>query len=358
MLAFPANAQVEPERVAVLSRGVNIVHWFRFPARLTADYFRTYVNAAELAQLRRYGFTFVRLPVQPEVMRGEDYRARALCAAIAAIHSAGMAVVIDLHPYRWRLEREAAHREEFLETWRDLAALLADTDPDRTFLEVLNEPVFQNGAEAWHALQVQAVEIIRAAAPQHTIIATGHFWGGLRGLLALTPLEDRNIVYSFHFYQPQFWTALASFVSDSPDQPQRNPDRAAIARLPWPSGDRETCMQSADTQHARTRALIDANYCQQGWNAAKIQRLVAQAGAWSARHQVPVIAGEIGVSQRIPPQMRAAWLHDVHSALEAQRIGWAVWGYDDVMGLARVKDAQGRVSLREEVLQGLGLLAE
>ncbi len=356
----PAYAQVPEERVAVLARGINIVHWFRFPARMTADYFRNYIGADELGQLRRYGFTFVRLPVQPEILRSANGPAirRALRAAIGAIQQAGMAVVVDLHPYRWRLENNAEDRAEFLQTWRSLAPLLADTDPDVTFVEILNEPVFQDDPGSWHRLQAEAAQIIRAALPGHTLIATGHFWGGLRGLLALTPLDDRNVVYSFHFYQPQFWTTLASSIPDSPDNRAHNPDRPAIARLPWPSGDKAACMEAAGTQHARTLALIAANYCGHGWGRDQMRRLIGQAGDWAQRHQVPVIAGEIGVSDRIPAEMRSRWLQDVRTVLESLRIGWALWGYDDVMGLKRTRNAQGEVHMHTEILPGLGLAAD
>src|SRR5581483_6847337 len=50
---------------------------------------------------------------------------------------------------------------------------------------------------------------------------------------------------------------------------------------------------------------------------------------------------------------RLAWLAAVRAACEEQRIGWALWGYDDSMGLAL--QPPGRSSLDSDVLRALGL---
>ena len=63
------GASLAPERVAALARGVNLTNWFRFPPRADDDALRTYLDDAAIAALRRAGFNFVRLAVQPEAVQ-------------------------------------------------------------------------------------------------------------------------------------------------------------------------------------------------------------------------------------------------------------------------------------------------
>src|SRR6266511_4738400 len=55
-------------------------------------------------------------------------------------------------------------------------------------------------------IQGKLITAIRAGAPQHTIIASGHRWSGPYELLFLEPYADRNIIYNFHFYEPFAFT--------------------------------------------------------------------------------------------------------------------------------------------------------
>ena len=66
--ALSAHAEPSAERLAVLRHGVNITNWFRFPPNRDPLAMRAYLGDLAMRDLRRAGFTFVRLPVQPEVL--------------------------------------------------------------------------------------------------------------------------------------------------------------------------------------------------------------------------------------------------------------------------------------------------
>src|SRR5690349_11366769 len=61
-----SSAEVPRERVEMLAKGVNISHWFRWPPRNEPAALRSQFDDAAIAQLRRLGFTYVRLPIGPE----------------------------------------------------------------------------------------------------------------------------------------------------------------------------------------------------------------------------------------------------------------------------------------------------
>ncbi len=351
LLAGAARAAVPPERMQGLQRGLNVANWFRFPQRNDPSFMRGYLADAEIAQFRAWGFDYVRIAVQPEILRNaagriDEDRFAALAAGMRRLQAGGLGTMVELHPQRWRLESKEEDRDALRGLWRALAPRLAPFDPARTFIEILNEPVFDGDPGTWHALQADLARIIRTALPAHTIIATGHHWSSLDGLLALVPLPDPNVVYTFHYYRPQFWTTLGSGV--------RAADPDAIARLPWPQADADACKGAGQTQSDQTRRLI-AWHCGQRWDGRKLRTDLDAAAGWARRHGVNVIANEIGVSARIAPASREAYLRDLRAALEANGIGWALWGYDDSMGFARRKDGAGRISVAQDVVRGLGL---
>jgi endoglucanase len=126
-----------------------------------------------MRDLRRAGFTFVRLPVQPEVLARPGVPG-ALADAISRLLRHGLGVVISPHPVDWHLEKSSGDRARLLAVWRTLASVLRPFDPRLTFAEVLNEPVFPHDPHAWAALQRDVLAEIRARLPVNTVVLTGN----------------------------------------------------------------------------------------------------------------------------------------------------------------------------------------
>lgn len=347
LLLFATIARAEPpaERVAVLQRGVSITGWFRFPASADPPALRTYMGDSAIMDLRRVGFSFVRLPVQPVFLDGAPERLPLLIDAIRRLQRAGLGVLIDAHPDTWHFETSAQDRAALVGFWRDLAPALRGLDPRLTFPELLNEPVFPRAAEQWAALQDQLLSIVRTALPQDTIVLTGNDWGSIAGLAALRPVADGNVVYSFHFYEPAELTSLAAY--------RPGLDRGALAHLPFPA-EPGACAALAARTDADTSGLI-RYYCSLHWDAALVAEHIASAADWGRRNHAAVLLGEFGASAALAPSARITWLRAVREACEANGIGWALWGYDDVMGFAVRRPPGRHAVLDPAVLQALGL---
>jgi endoglucanase len=320
-----------------LARGINITGWFRFPVSRDPAILATYMSDRALADLRAAGFDFVRLAIDPDVTDTP-----VLLAAIRRIQRQGLTVVVSPHPHDWHLEAEP---NRLLAFWRGLAPALRPLDPVRTVPEVVNEPVFPDDPAGWAALQHVVLGEIRRALPDVTIVLTGQDWGSVGGLLALAPEDDPNVVYSFHFYDPSELTSLAAY--------RAGLDRVALARLPFPVG--EGCAATAaGASDAATRDLM-RYYCALGWDVPRVGAPIERAAAWGRLHHVPVLAGEFGASAALNPAARLAWLRTVREAFETRRIGWALWGYDDVMGFAVARPPASRPVLDRAVLAALGM---
>jgi endoglucanase len=336
---LPSRAEGRPP----LTHGINITGWFRFPVSRQPATLAAYLSAQALADLRDGGFDFVRLAVDPDVV-ADPVLTTVLIESIARIERQGLSVVVSPHPGRWRLEHEPQRLRQF---WRDLAPRLQPLDPARTVVEVVNEPVFANEPEGWAKLQHLVLGDIRAALPHSTVVLTGADWGSIRGLLALTPEEDPNVLYSFHFYDPPELTSLAAF------RPEL--DRAVMARLPFPGADRASCVATADaTQDEATRDLV-RYYCSFGWIETALRTPIEQAAAWAREHHVRLFAGEFGASSALNAPARLAWFRTVRGTFAAHDIPWALWGYDDVMGFDVPRPPPARPRLNPAVLAAIGL---
>ncbi len=350
-LPAPARAEVPAARLATLARGVNITNWFRYPAAQDDAYFRTYIGDATLAGLRRAGFTFVRLAVQPELMlrdgHPDTHRLALLAAAVARIERHGLGVVVGWHPQTWHLETSAAEQQALQDLWGAFADRLRPLDAALTVPEIVNEPVFDKHESEWEALQQKVLARIRTVLPRETVVLTGNDWGSIDGLLGLHPVADGNVVYSFHFYEPMVLTSLGSF--------DPSLDHAALAHLPFPVEGAHACDAAEQTTtQPHTRDVIRF-YCSQHWDAAKLRSMVDQAAAWGRRNHVAVECGEFGASDQLPPAPRLAWIGDMRRALQADGIGWALWGYDDSMGFDIHPDRVPHRSLDPALLRALGL---
>jgi hypothetical protein len=351
MAPVPALAQpVAEARVAALARGVNATNWWRYPARHAPDHFTHYLRDADLATLRRAGFTFIRLPVDPPQIadasgRVNPTRLAWLLTAIGRINQAGLAVVVEPHPPNSHpVEGNPA---PLLALWEGLAPALARTDPDKVFLELFSEPIYDQNEAAWFALQERLAALVRARAPRHTIIATGANWSSLAGLERLTPLADRNVIYTFHFYVPMVFTHQGSTWTSAALR--------SVQNLRWPAGDAADCIAAVPPPSEPRGLQMAQAFCRQGWDFAQLRREVGRAEAWARRHGVPVFAGEFGAGCFNPDRAsRLRWFADARRAFEEAGMGWAIWGLDNCMGFG-AKPAEGPVVLAPDILAALGL---
>jgi endoglucanase len=344
LLLLPAAGADEPP--ALLRRGINITNWFRFPPNSDPAALRAYLDDAAMQALHRAGFTFVRLPVQPELLASPGV-ASVVVDAMARLQHHGLAVVVVPHPGNWHLESEPGDRAKLLAFWRTLAPMLRRLNPPMTFPEVLNEPVFADAPATWATLQHQVLLEIRAVLPANTVVLTGADWGSIAGLLALAPEPDPNVVYSFHLYDPAELTALGAY--------RAGLDSAAMARLPFPVEDSIACQRTAATTNDPPTTDLMRFYCTQHWDVAKLSAKIFEATDWARRNHAFVLAGEFGATQRLNTPARLAWLAAVRGACEQSAIGWALWGYDDSMGFALHPPSGSRV-FDPGVLRALGLI--
>lgn len=86
-----------------------------------------------------------------------------------------------------------------------------------------------------------------------------------------------------------------------------------------------------------------SKYMDQGWGPERMTKMAESAAAWAKRNQARLVVTEFGVlRQGIDTGSRLRWLQDVRKALETAGIGWTVWDYADVFGVAQSEGAVSR----------------
>lgn len=347
--------QVPPSRLARLRRGINLSHWFAQAADYSKAHLESHTTADDLALIKSIGFDHVRLTLEPSPLITSDDPGRLKAdylkyfdKALDLILAQGLAVIVDIHPsdeFKVRLNSSDRQIEAFGKFWTALAMHLSTRDPERVFLEIINEPMVEDGYR-WSGIQGKLISAVRSSAPQHTIIASGHRWSGLAELLFLVPYADRNIIYNFHFYEPFAFTHQGATWA--------GPNVPFYKNVPYPSSP-ESVSKVLDTildEPARYNLL---RYGEDRWNASRVDHEIGVAAAWAAKHRVPLTCNEFGTFRKFAPSAdRAMWIRDLRMALEKHGIGWTMWDYAG--GFAVVNKQNRRATPDMETVKALGFV--
>ena len=208
--ALEPTLEGEAAKTFAPKRGVNVTGWFQYGEFRESRF-------SELQKLHDMGADFIRLPLEPT----KFYDASSavwpqLERTLTETKRLGLRVIVDLHPLfnTQRLALTGDPRYPALLT--KLATLLPKYGLSNVALELMNEPISPVGDSCepsfdWNPFQQKFYSAARAGSKTLTLIATGKCWGGVGGLLELKPLQqggvqDKNVIYSLHDYDPMFFT--------------------------------------------------------------------------------------------------------------------------------------------------------
>jgi hypothetical protein len=241
-------------------------------------------------------------------------------------------------------------------------------------LELLNEPRMKcKGAEQvrWQQMAKQLVQRARAANPVLALVVSGACISSADGLLALDPsaFHDRNVFYTFHFYEPFSFSHQGAQFIPWPDK--------YLDGVPWPASARPISeplrlinervasvpkLDAAAREQATRGAQNNLRRFYAGHHGAEtIRARFAQLHDWAKHHRIPpdrILNGEFGVVRRAPSAPgalcpdRLRWLRDVREASEANGFAWAYFNYSGPFALVKGEEER---SLDPGVLASLGL---
>ena len=342
------------QRAGHLRRGINLSMWYAQTSDHSAARIESYTTEADFKLIKSLGFDHVRVSIDPEPLILDaqlgSLRADAvgrLDTSVQQILAAGLNVVLDIHPeeaWKDKLAKGDDPPARLFAFWGTFAGHYAATDPERVFFEVMNEPQMED-LYRWEGIQARAVARIRSVAPRHTVIATASGYSKIDGLLAMEPVRDENVIYTFHEYDPMWFTHQGANWGTQ--------GWVFLRGVPYPSSPGNIQGVLGQEPDERVRLWVQ-RYGLERWDASRLGAEIAAISEWAQRRGVPLYCGEFGVYRAYAkPADRAVWISDVRTALESKHIGWAMWDYQADFGVV-TKDGAATV-VDQDVVRALGL---
>lgn len=327
-----ATAQKQGEFESMpLYNGVNVSHWLSQSERrgLERD---TQVTKVDFDSIAAMGFDFVRLPIDEvqfydEQMNRDTAAFKLLNNAIQWAIADGLRVIVDLHIVRsHHFNNENGHpntlftdpkeQQKVAHIWQDLQKDLSRYSIDSVAYEFMNEPVAPS-CEIWNSFVAMMFDTIRATEPNRTIVVGSNLWQIPSTFDSLrVPENDKHIVLSFHFYEPELVTHhcapwnMTGFYDGAVNYPGLIlTDSLAISKF---SPEQQKILNSQNTIYNK-----DTMY-------AHMKPAIEKAKALNLH----LICGEFGAYPKvIDKEIRLRWYNDICSIFREHNIANCHWCY-------------------------------
>jgi endoglucanase len=278
------------------------------------------------ADIAKAGFNTVRIPIcfgawaslkrpyQWENTQGLEFADQFVKWAL----SNNLNAVVDLHHTEFDGKIDgAATTERIVWLWQQIAERYKNTDPEKVFFELRNEP-HDIKPDVWRHQAEEIIKAVRTIAPNHTLIVGFHDWNSRQALIDSKPFADGNLIYTFHYYDPFVFTHQGATWAG-----EGLPD---LKYVPFPGSRRDVTVPDS----ARGKWVEDLiNNYEQDSQADKMFADLKAAKNWSDQNNVPIFLGEFGSYSKNPTmEDRCRHAAVVYSALGKLKIPNAWWEWD------------------------------
>jgi aryl-phospho-beta-D-glucosidase BglC (GH1 family) len=316
-------------------KGVNLGGWFsqidaikekdpqKFPG--TLQHIVDFLNVNDFKRIQKSGFNHVRLPVDYSTLFDENSLQpkkeyfELLDKAIQNILAENLVVILDLHKcpghdFHSGTSKEQSfftdskEREKTKKIWAYMAERYCDDS--RVWMELLNEPTAQD-SKLWDQYKDELFWEIRKHAPKNPIVVGSNRWNSASEFANLTPIDDDNVLYSFHFYTPIGFTHQnAAWLKDPFFQQKRD----------WPG----------DYPPPNDQEGLRLNHEYGVWNKTRLKSSIQNALDFREKYKVPVACNEFGVYVQTKREHQLSWLQDFLSLLKEADVGFSYWNYKNL----------------------------
>ena len=354
------NNPLQAKAMKYLNKGINFTNWLE-----NADgKFKSFVfDESDVKLLADNGIKSLRLPIDLDLYAtnrdafvkdttgtvalafDDDTLFTVLDSFVEWTGKYNMSLVIDYHEYDNSYNNTSAKNSKYIqmmaETWKHVAAHYAENTREDIFFELLNEPDMSNGkvtSANWRKAAQEIIDSIRTVDKNHTILFGDAEWYSIKLLAKGTKLNDDNIIYVIHTYEPFAFTHQGGSWTDY----------ATIKNIPFPYDPAKWSTVSGDFGVNKSTASYVKNaiknYYKTGSKEAILEQILV-AKKWAATNDVPVIINEFGaLNTRSTAEDRLNYLTAMREICDTLQIPWTHWGYT------------GNFSLFEGELKGTKLI--
>ncbi len=329
-------------------RGINLGGWLSQCNHEEAHY-DSFITDEDIKTISSWGLDHVRLPVDYELIETEagtpkesGYKYIDNCLSWCKKH--GLRMIIDLHKtagYSFNdafgeansLFSSETMQSRFVGLWERIAARYAK-DRETVVFELLNEIVEEEDSGPWNALSRRAVEAIRKYASETPVIIGGIQWNSVRGVGLLDAPYDKNVVYTFHFYEPFVFThQKAYWVAEMPKD----------FGIGYPAT-MEEYRRAYNSIGEKAEQIFRSGCTEMG--AELLEAMFMEAIEAADRQGAALYCGEYGVIDQAPANDTVRWYRDMHRLFEKHGIGRAAWTYKSMdFGITMAHYAEVREEL-------------
>jgi endoglucanase len=321
-----SNTDGNNRNTFAIKRGTNIAHWLSQSNRRGAER-AAFFTKKDVEYIKAAGFDHIRLPVDEEQLwdstgKREEEAFQMLQNCMAWVQEAGLKVVLDLHIIRshyfnakenrlWTVPEE---QDKLIRLWKDLSLHVRQWPNSMLAYEFMNEPVAEQ-AEQWNRLLNRVADSIRSWEGERTLVIGSNMWQSVNTFDQLrVPAGDKNILLSFHFYEPFHLTHYKASWTDLKD---------FTGQVQYPG---QVVVNGKPGAESRT------------YNRDTLERMMAKAFRLADSLRLPLYCGEFGVIDTAPEEAKVAWYRDMIAIFDKRNVAYANWNYK--AGSFGIVDAQ------------------
>jgi endoglucanase len=205
-------------------------------------------------------------------------------------------------------------QDKLIRLWKDLSSTVRKWPNSMLAYEFMNEPVAKDN-EQWNILLARIADSIRSWEKERTLVIGSNRWQSVNTFDQLkVPSGDKNILLSFHFYEPFYlthykasWTSLKNFEG----------------QVQYPG---QIVVNGKSIEEKKI------------YNRDTLEKMMSKAFKLADSLSLPLYCGEFGVIDGAPEDAKMAWYKDMVAIFENHNIAYANWNYK--AGSFGIVDAQ------------------
>lgn len=279
------------------------------------------IKSTDFALIKKLGFKSIRLPVAFAYFQQRNIPVEKVFTHIDEVLKQctvyGLKLIIDYHYGNLNDTNYITETPKIINQWLILTKRYIRESPEKVFFELYNEPPHMS-PKVWKDAAYNIVTAIRNVDKKRTLIVGASNFNSIYELSRMERLADENIIYTFHFYEPFFFTHQGADWVGS---------QVATTGVPFP--------YNAQTYPPINPKVIgtwgEQNYYQyeKDGNEQSVHDKLQIVKNWSAKYDVPILCGEYGVYNKYADaDSRCRYIKAVRTNLKIMGIPGILWDYN------------------------------
>ena len=320
-------------------KGVNLSHWLSQTDISNKNHLETAITEKDFELIASIGADHVRLPIDHKLIESKSEPYLMLESGLLYIKKAchwakkcNLSLLLDLHntagmnfstPEENCIWNRNDLQKRFANIWEFLTTELKEDNYNHVAFELLNEPTAQNN-EDYNIIAEIGYNAIRNIDSERVIFVGSNSWQSPYTFSDLKVFNDKNVIYSFHFYEPfifthqkAHWAENMKLLNLSMKYPAQTPDLTTLANA-MPNDD------------MKKQTMIYSNV---KLDIKRLSETLKHVINFATKNNVQTYCSEFGAIDLADDDSRVNWYKDITNLFAKNNIGWAVWDYHGDFGI-------------------------